>query len=374
MTLPFGPPPFARKPSIVDRIAQRLFPTASLTGLLDPGQAEGLSRQELLNVGLNLLQAGGRSAHQQGTLANIGSSIQGVNFPEMAQHAMQLQAYKSHQAEQQALAQAVARHPAKPGETREQTYGRFTEILTDIASLPGGAAVADKWAPLLTALKPEKPDRARWSFQTIMENGEPQLYRINEDTGVKYRVGMAKPAASTNSVTANETRAAAQNAIAALDDADAALKADPNADIQPTASSIARGAKSIPLVGGALSGALEPIAQSQMSPAQKQFQQAMDQFLHNYASLLPRGGRSVAILQNLRDSFAPKPGQTDAQTRAAFTQARAHLRRSMEALARGESPSATPEGTAPVSPAAPSLQAPAVPVAPAVNPRWWRQP
>lgn len=189
------PLPYARKPSIVDRVMGRLFPTAQYAGLLDPGQQQGLQRQGLLQVGLNLLQAGGRSPHQAGTLANIGSSIQGVNFPEMAQQALQMQAYRQQQAGQQAIAQVAGRHPPQPGESREQAYDRLTAIASEIASIPGGAAIAEKFAPLLQALKPDKPsaaDRARWSFQTVNENGQNVLYRINEDTGVRYRVGLAE--------------------------------------------------------------------------------------------------------------------------------------------------------------------------------------
>jgi hypothetical protein len=151
MTMPFGPPPFAQKPSIVDRVLGRLFPTAQYAGLLDPEQQQGLQRQGLLNVGLNLLQAGGRSAHQAGTLANIGASIQGVNFPEMAQQALQLKAYQQQQGEQQAVAAAVARHPIKAGES---PYDRLTGIMTEIATIPGAVGIAEKMAPILAALKP----------------------------------------------------------------------------------------------------------------------------------------------------------------------------------------------------------------------------
>lgn len=100
-----GPPPYARKPSIVDRIAARLFPTAAYTGLLDPEAQQGLQRQGLLQLGTSLLQAGGPQAVQGGTLANLGGALQQsqVNFPQMAQQALQLQAYKTHAARQQAL-------------------------------------------------------------------------------------------------------------------------------------------------------------------------------------------------------------------------------------------------------------------------------
>lgn len=149
--MPLAPPPYARKPSIVDRVLGRLFPTAQYTGLLDPEQQQGLQRQGLLNVGLNLLQAGGPQAQQRGTLANIGSSIQGVDFPAMAQQALQIQNARQAMAGQQAIAAAVARHPVKPGES---SYDRLTAIMTEIATIPGAVGIAEKMAPILAALKP----------------------------------------------------------------------------------------------------------------------------------------------------------------------------------------------------------------------------
>src|SRR5437867_6279199 len=143
-------------PSILDRVVNRLFPTAQYTGLLDPEAQRGIQRQGLLNLGTSLLQAGGPQAVQGGTLANLGGALQQsqVNFPQMAQQALQLQAYKSQQAEQQAIAGAAARHPPQPGETRDQAYNRLTQIITEIATIPGGDATAAKLAPVLAALKP----------------------------------------------------------------------------------------------------------------------------------------------------------------------------------------------------------------------------
>lgn len=200
MTIPLVPQPYAKKPSIVDRVLGRLFPTAQYAGLLDPAEQQGLQRQGLLNASLNLLQSGGPQAQQQGTLANIGSSIQGVNFPQMAEQALQVQAYRQQQIGQRAIAQSVAAHPPKPGETREEAYNRLTAIASEVAGI--SPALGEKFAPLLQALKPDKPsaaDRARWSFQTVNENGQNILYRINEDTGTRYRVGLAESNAARGS-------------------------------------------------------------------------------------------------------------------------------------------------------------------------------
>lgn len=112
----------------------------------------------------------------------------------MAQNALKVQAYKQSQAQEQAVAAVASHHPAKPNETREESYNRLLAMATEIAAIPGGAAIAEKFAPLLSALKPDKPERARWSFQTVQEGGENVLYRVNEDTGVRYRIGLGRQA------------------------------------------------------------------------------------------------------------------------------------------------------------------------------------
>lgn len=360
-----GPTPYQPKPSIVDRVAARLFPTGAYQGILDPSQTQQLGRQGLFNVGLNLLQAGGRQPMQHGTLANIGAAIQGTNFPEMAAQAIAAQNYRAKQQQTAAIRQTVTANAPQAGDAPDAIYQKLATMIGQLAGLPGAEDLIGKLAPALKDLKPTAPDRARWSFQTIQENGEPVLYRINEDTGVKYRIGLGRPAAgAAGGVTAMETRAAAQNALAALNQADAVLQRDPNADILPTGAALARGAKAHGGIIGLLGGAAEPLAQQAMSATQQEFQQAMDQFLHNYASVLPRGGRSVAILQNLRNSFAPTAGQTEPQVRAAFAAARANLRATLEALANGQTPKeALPDGTPP--PATPRV------AAPGYSPKFW---
>ena len=171
-------------------------------------------------------------------------------------------------------------------------------------------------------------------------------------------VGASARARVNASVQGQETQAAARNALAALDQADAALAKDPNADIYPTTSAIAEGAGNIPVVGGMLKGAMGPLAQSQLRPTQQQYQQAMDQFLHNYSALLPKGGRSVAILQNLRNSFTPRAGQESVPVRQAFREARANLRKQLQALANGHEvgdlPTGSTEAPVPNAPQSPS--------------------
>jgi hypothetical protein len=165
------PLPFAPKPSIIDRLAARLFPTGAYEGLLSPSAQQGLQHQGLLNVGLNLLRQSGPSPYRVPLGAAIGNAISGVDFPAMAQQALQLQAYQSQQAERQAAAQVAARHPAPPNETPQQLRDRQVAILNDLMTIPGGVAIAEKYAPVLAATKPEKP-------------GEPQKVK-----GVENRLG-----------------------------------------------------------------------------------------------------------------------------------------------------------------------------------------
>src|SRR5438445_6231374 len=111
MTAPY---PYQPKPSIVDRVAARLFPAGGYQGLLAPEDVQGLQHQGLMQIGLNLVNASGSAPYQRGLLPNLAASIQGaqLNYPQMAQQALQLQAYKGQQQEQALLAAAAARHPA----------------------------------------------------------------------------------------------------------------------------------------------------------------------------------------------------------------------------------------------------------------------
>ena len=99
-----GPPqPFMRKPSIVDRVAARLFPMGQYQGLLDPDAQAGVQRQGLMQLGQGLLQQSGPSTQRIGLGQALGNALGGVNIPEMAHQALQLQAAKAHAARQQEL-------------------------------------------------------------------------------------------------------------------------------------------------------------------------------------------------------------------------------------------------------------------------------
>lgn len=333
-----APAPYTPKPSILDRVLGKLFPTDQYGGLLDAQARQGIQHQGLLNLGMGMLADTGAGS---GLFPSLGKSFQGIDVNAIADHAVKLKAYQTQLQQQTALQQAKDAIKPEPNESAYDYLGRVAKATGGMAGSP------EKLSSLLDALKPPQGAaiRPRWSFQTVMENGQPVLYRINDDTGTKYRVGLGKPSGAQGGVTAQETKAAARNALVALDEADRLLARDPEADIVPVATSVARGAERIPIIGGMLSGAMDPIAQQAMRPTQQQFQRAIDQVLHNYSALLPRGGRSVQILKNLRNSFAPSAGQTDAEVRKGFATARAHLRQTLEALAEGREPTGPLPGT-----------------------------
>lgn len=149
----FAAPPGTSKPSIVDRILGRLFPTEQYAGLLDPGQQQGLQHQGLLGLGMGVLSQTGAGS---GPFVSLGKAYQGLDFHGMADHALALQNLRNQQQEQQALASVAARHPPQPGETRMDAYTRFADIAAEMATIPGGAAIAEKMAPLVAAMKPDR--------------------------------------------------------------------------------------------------------------------------------------------------------------------------------------------------------------------------
>lgn len=149
MTAPYVP----QKVSILDRLMGKLFPTSAL---LDPESAQMVQRQGLRQFGANLMQAGGASPQQRGTLANIGASLGGVDVNELTKNALALQAYQRERATNQAIGAAIARHPPQSGEVQADVYKRLTALAGDLAAIPGAEGVLAKLAPVLQAVKPDR--------------------------------------------------------------------------------------------------------------------------------------------------------------------------------------------------------------------------
>src|SRR6266550_2706644 len=214
------------QPSILDRVVGRLFPTAQYTGLLDPDAQRSIQQQGLLSLGAGLLQAGAPHPYQMGTLGNIGAALQQnqATFPQMAERALQLQAYRSQLAEQQAIAKVAAAHPAPPGETPVQMRDRQVAILNDLMTIPGGAAIAEKYAPVIAATKPsETSTRGDWAIQPAEgPDGKIHLVRINRLTGEMHDTGLfgkttVKEATSQERVAASQYQSAEQSIQAMRD-------------------------------------------------------------------------------------------------------------------------------------------------------------
>lgn len=153
MTLPFGnpelAPPPTQKPSILDRLLGRLFPTAQYTGLLDPASQQGLQQQTRRQLAANLLVAGGRSPQNRGTLANIGAAIGGVDTNALADRALALQAYR----QKQAIDQAITSAASQPG--TGSAYEQISNLVPRLTALgPEGIRVAAQLAQVADALKP----------------------------------------------------------------------------------------------------------------------------------------------------------------------------------------------------------------------------
>jgi hypothetical protein len=210
MTAPYVP----QKQSILDRLAARLFPA---TQMLDPQAAQHVGRQGLLNIGTNLLQAGGPSAQQQGTLANIGGAIGGVDIPGMTQQALKLQAYRQQQNAEQAAAEVVQRHAPKPGETPEERFGRFSDILSELAAIPGTEGIVGKLSNVLAQLRPQGRDRARYIFKELEEppgSGKFKVFRVNEDDPTdRMQIGVGREPIGVTQPDATERRAGALHIV-----------------------------------------------------------------------------------------------------------------------------------------------------------------
>src|SRR2546429_6630547 len=103
-------------PSILDRVVNRLSPTAQYAGLLDPGAQRSVQQQGLLSLGAGLLQAGAPQPYQAGTLGNLGAALQQnqASFPQMADQALRLQAYRSQAARSAAIQHMAAQSGTDP--------------------------------------------------------------------------------------------------------------------------------------------------------------------------------------------------------------------------------------------------------------------
>lgn len=181
-------------------------------------------------------------------------------------------------------------------------------------------------------------------------------------------VGQAQSFGGMGGVTGREAQAAAKAVHDAAGEMAALYAKDKQSPITPRLSAGVRGMGNAPIVGGLVRGFTEGQANAMLSPNQRQFQKAADRMLHNIGSLLPKGGRSTAILQNLRHSFVPSAGEDDPETvrrtveaaqQIADLYARAIAGQPVDIFGELEGIAAG-QGTAPVSPATPPVVPPPV--------------
>src|SRR6266513_410163 len=169
-----APAPYAPKPSIVDRVLGRLFPTPSG---LDPAAAHQLQRQGLLQVGTSLMRSGGAAPYQRGTLANIGGAIGGVDLSGMVNNALAVQAYQKQQADQakqEAFLSSIK--PPMPGQD-------FQGWIESVASQPDALRYPAQVKNLLELhqLLQDKKGAGDWQPYANQVSGE--MYRFNKRTG-----------------------------------------------------------------------------------------------------------------------------------------------------------------------------------------------
>lgn len=198
--LPFMP----KKPSILDRIGARLFPTGDLQGLLSPEAQQGVQRQGLAQLGANLLSQSGASTNAPHLGQAVGNAMRGVDLNALTQHALQVQELQQRKATQRAVTETVARHPAQPGETTAQTYQRIAGIVSELAGIPGTEDLVGKLSNVLAQLKPDKATEDAGTVRAglvdpktgkpVLTGGVPALLRFFKDGRVEpYGVGAMTP-------------------------------------------------------------------------------------------------------------------------------------------------------------------------------------
>jgi hypothetical protein len=189
-------------------------------------------------------------------------------------------------------------------------------------------------------------------------------------------------------VTREKAVAGANTAVESIDDAEALLAQNPEADVLPMGAALARGAKTSGGVVGLVGGVAEPLAQRSMTPPQQQFQADMQRMVHSMVGLLPGSRQSIVLFNSLVNAYTPAPGESPA-ARTAKRQARLRARHWLDAVRRGESIPIPPElqaagiteadlptGGAPATPApraptAPTDSGPPPPAGPSFNAKFW---
>ena len=189
----------------------------------------------------------------------------------------------------------------------DATWEKFTHDKPHLRNVPAQLrhGIAQSWAQGVFGYHPDN-----FRFMGLDGNGEAIV--LNGRTGQAHTTGthLQSKGGAAGAGNMEKIKMGASNAANAIRQIERIMSTDPDADIKPITTAIAEGAEHIPVIGGALHGAMEPIAQGAMSPTQQQYASAMDQMVHNAVGLLPGSRQSITLFNNLRDSYKAKAGDT----------------------------------------------------------------
>lgn len=179
-----------------------LFPRQPSAGILTPEDQALVRRNILLHLAAGLLQAGGRSPNQQGTLANIGSALAGIDLPGAQMSALRMRAITDKLNQEgearHAFEEIARRYPALPGETQEERFTRLSNIVGELATVPGSADLIGKLSNVLAQLKPDGNEASDWSAPTSAlgpDGKTPFYYQVNRRTGETRQLNIRPPVA-----------------------------------------------------------------------------------------------------------------------------------------------------------------------------------
>ena len=165
-------------------------------------------------------------------------------------------------------------------------------------------------------------DVAQEHFAAAGMTPEGNAIRLNTGTG-EFGVSPIKRAQpGVGGVLQQKAQMGAVNSIDVIDHMLALYDRDKTADVVPQASALMEGISGIPVVGKMARGTVEAQRQQRMTSNQQQYQGYLDTFTHNTVGLLPGSRQSIALFNNLRNSYGRLPGQSDAAGAAKIEQLR----------------------------------------------------
>lgn len=132
-----------------------LFPRQPSAGILTPEDQAMVRRNILLHLAAGLLQSGGRSPNQQGTLANIGSALAGIDLPGAQMSALRMRAITDEMNRERQSRQDITSITSQSGGEGQSAYEQLSAVIPRLVSLgPDGIKAAAQLAQVADALKP----------------------------------------------------------------------------------------------------------------------------------------------------------------------------------------------------------------------------